>query len=239
MPKLLPEKNKWIKFVLVAILIINFSSFYIAFAEEKEKTNLEKQVEQQEGTIKGDIGDKVIPKDDFSVKDASNTIMNQEYNGFNAEQKKNTIKDWIVTCLVKSRTIVIYGYGVFVICISIYMASMGSRSLNRRRHGLLLLIGNTIFFLTYINVPLIIIYFSILQNHLTEISIHERAIELMNFARSNSVIVSILLAYLGVSKLIVSKNDLPKRLQGKYLLKAAVVVFFVLNTIPLAIGSII
>lgn len=239
MYKLLRNKFKCMIFILTLISIVNFSTISIAFAEDTGKSNLEKQLEQQEGTIKDDIEDKVIPKSDFSAKDASDFIVNAEYKEFNVEDKKNTIKNLIVTGLIKSRTMVILSYAVFVAGICIYMATMGSRSLNRRRHGLLLLIGNTIFFLIYINVPLMIIYFSMLQEHLNEIEFIDRMIDTMNFITNNSVIISVLLAYLGVSKLIVSKNDLSTRKQGQYLLKASVIVFLILNVLPFGISFII
>ena len=236
--KLISLKKSWIIIVLTIITIFNFS-FVIAFAGDKEKSKLESKLEQQESDLKDDIGNKFIPKDDTIIDDTADTIANAEYKDFNINEKTNSITDFIKTVIIKSRTTVIIVYALVVAILSLYIATIGSRSLNKRRHGLILLIGNTLLFLVYINIPLIIIYFSAVKDNIASISLLERIMSLINFLQENSFVVSILLAYLGVNKLIVSKNDLPTRLQGKYLLKAAAIMLVILNVVPIAINFII
>ncbi|WP_017826342.1 hypothetical protein [Clostridium botulinum] len=190
--------------------------------------------------MKSDIGNGIVPKDDDFLDNALDAVQNAEYKGFDIEKKTNSIINFINTFVVKSRSVVIITYGVLIIIISIYMATIGSRSINKRRNGMLIMLGNTILFLVFINMPLFIIYFTIAKNNIGEgISIYSRILNILEFFRDNSFIISMLLAYLGVSKLIISKNNLPIRHQGKYLLKASVILLIVLNLVPIAIKFII
>lgn len=240
MKMLIKSKRKLIIGLLTIITIINLSAVSVAFADDEVKSNLENKLEQQEEQMKDDMGNGIVPKDDKFMDDALNSIQNAKYDGFDLEKKKNSIINFINTFVVKSRTIVIIGYAVLVAILSIYMATIGSRSLSKRRNGMLLIVGNTILFLIFINIPLFIIYFTVAKENMGEgISLYTRIVSILDFFRANSFIISILLAYLGVTKIIVSKNDLPTRQQGRYLIKSAIVLLFVLNLIPIAIRFII
>ena len=229
---------KYILFFLLANIFVSFNLNLNVYAKNKEKTKLEQQLEEQEDKLDDDIGD-FVTNDDEIIMDTVESIKNSEYNGFNVENKINSMTNFLKNIVIKSRSTVIILYGLFVILISIYIATIGSRSINKRRHGILLLIGNTLLFLFFINIPLIIIYFSVMKEYTSGISFYSRIIGFTNFLRSNSLIISALLGYLGISKLIVSKNDLPNRQQGQYLFKAAIVILIVLNIVPYAITFII
>ncbi|NFN06389.1 hypothetical protein FDB50_16990 [Clostridium botulinum] len=236
--QIIKEKKKLITSLLIVISIINLN--FVVFAADKKKTDLEIKLEQQEQQMKSDIGNGIVPKDDDFLDNALDAVQNAEYKGFDIKKKTNSIINFINTFVVKSRSVVIITYGVLIIIISIYMATIGSRSINKRRNGMLIMLGNTILFLVFINMPLFIIYFTIAKNNIGEgISIYSRILNILEFFRDNSFIISMLLAYLGVSKLIISKNNLPIRHQGKYLLKASVILLIVLNLVPIAIKFII
>ena len=225
--------------IIVTILSIYFNSTSVVFADTTDKTNLQSKLEQQEEQIKDDMGDKIVPKNNMNISDTADNIQNAEYGDLNVKKKTSAATEFINNFVIKSRTTVIIAYAVFVAIISFYMATIGSRSLNKRRLGLLLLKGNTILFLVFINIPLIIIYFSNFKLNVDSSSVYSRIMGVMNFFSENSFVISTLFIYLGISKLVVSKNDLPTRQQGIYLLKASVLLFMVFNLVPVAIRFIV
>lgn len=236
--KLKKIKQKTQLIILFSILIMSLNISTTVFAYNSEKKDLEIKLEQQENNIKEDMGD-ITPRDDTFINDSVDSVMKAEYKGFNVREKIDSISNFIKNFIVKSRSTVIIFYGLVVTILTIYIATIGSRNLNKRRHGLFLLIGNTLLFLVFINIPLVIIYFSVAKENIAEISIYRRILDMMDFLKSNSLIISALLAYLGMSKLIVSRKDLPNKQQGEYFLKSAVIVLLVLNLVPIAIKFII
>ncbi|WP_455796029.1 hypothetical protein [Clostridium butyricum] len=227
-----------IRGIIFGIMVLFSVQLGVFATEKKDKTQLEVQIEEQENKLKEDMPN-LVPDNDTLITDTADTIMNTEYGDFNLEGKINSATQFINNFLIKTRSIIIITYGLFVALITIYLSTIGSRSLNKRRHGILLLIGNTILFLVYINIPLLIIYLSVAKENIVNISLYSRIIQVTNFLRSNSLIISILLCYLGFTKLIVSKNDLPTRKQGKYLIKTEDIILIILNIVPLAINFII
>ena len=149
--------RKIFKVIIIGALMIFSMSTIVYAAETKEKTLLELQIEQQEEKLKEDMPD-LVPKDDTIINDTADTIKSTEYGDFNIDNKINAVTKFVNEYLIKTRSIVIVCYGLFIVLITIYLSTIGSRSLNKRRHGTLLLIGNTILFLLYINIPLFIIY---------------------------------------------------------------------------------
>lgn len=238
------EKNsKYIIILLIAVLLVGFNSTLYAFADNKkndnnEKTRLEQHLQEQEKDIQKDMGN-IVPEDETLITDTADQIMYAEYGDFNIKEKIDSFTNFVNNIIVKSRTLIIIAYALIVSCLCIYIATIGSRNVNKRRHGYYLLIGNTVLFLVFINIPLIIIYFSAVQQNYSSISITGIILSVTKFLRNNSLIICALMAYLGISKYIVSKDDLPVRKQSVYLLKASVIVLIVLNIVPFAINFII
>lgn len=236
-------KNKRkILILLITILIIGIPSSVFADVQKNsnlnEKTKLEQKLENQEQDIKNDMGD-IVPESNNISADIAEQIQNAEYGDFNLEKKKEKLSNFVNNLVIKSRTFIIMVYALIVSALCIYIATLGSRNVNKRRNGFYLLIGNTLLFLIFINIPLIVIYFSAIKENYSDISIINGVMNLTKFLRQNSFIISSLLAYLGISKYIVSKQDLPVRKQSIYLLKGYIVVLVVLNIIPVAINFII
>ena len=61
----------------------------------------------------------------------------------------------------------------------------------------------------------------------------------VKFLQSNSFIIAAIFAYVGITKLIVSKNDLEFKLQGRYLVKFSFILLILLNIVPIIIRIII
>lgn len=232
-------KNIIILFVI--LLLFNIPSSVFATPNnnsEDDKTRLEQHLSEQEEHIKGDMGN-IVPRDDKIIEDTADTIRNAEYNGFDLSKKINNMTEFVNNLVVESRTLIIVVYGLIVSCLCIYIATLGSRNVNKRRNGYFLLLGNTGLFLVFINIPLIIIYCSVAQQHYHSISIIKGILSITKYLRQNSLIICAIMAYLGISKYIVSKDDLPVRKQAIYLLKSSVVVLIILNVIPFAISFIV
>lgn len=238
------EKNsKYIIILLISLILVGFHSTMFAFADngksdKNDKTKLEQHLQEQEQDIKKDMGN-IVPEDNTIITDNADGIMNADYGDFNIHEKIESITNLVNNIVIKSRSIIIITYALIVSCLCIYIATLGSRNVNKRRHGYYLLIGNTGLFLAFINIPLIIIYFSVVKQNYASISITELILSITKFFRGNSLIICSLMAYLGISKYIVSKDDLPVRKQAIYLLKASVIVLIILNTVPFAINFII
>ncbi|WP_315069290.1 hypothetical protein [uncultured Clostridium sp.] len=234
------RKNFSISILLFFLIVLNFSIYSVAFADDStsNKSSLESKLQQQEGNLKNDMSN-IGPNDDDTIRKTTDAVMNSKYEGFNAEEKSSEINNWTKNFVIKTRSTAIITYALFVVLDCFFMATLGSRSINLRRKGLLLLKGNTIIFLIFINLPLGIIYFSSLKENLAQLSVQNIILGGIDFFRENSFIILILMIYLGVSKIIISKNDLPNRKQGKYLIKAAIFFFIIVNLLPLSISFII
>lgn len=233
--------KKIINVSIYSLLLINISiymsQYKIVYAESK--SNLELKLEEQEEDLKENIGD-IVPDAGNTIESSTDMILNQTVTG--ESNIKNIVekgKELLSNLLIKTRTLAIIAYGIFVVVTLIYMATVGSRSLNKRRSSLLSLIGFTVLFVVYINLPLLVLYIQADKSALPNITIYQRAAGILDFFKSNSLIISLLLIFLGLSKIIISKNDLPSRNQGKYLLKFSVINFIVLNTIAMAINFIV
>lgn len=125
-----------------------------------------------------------------------------------------------------------------MIILVIKASTLGSRSLEQRQKSLKRIISLTIIFVIYINVPIGILYFESLDGNYN-IDIYGITKQLMDFIQLNSFVIFTSMIYLGITKKITGKNDLPTYMQGKYLIKCAFVILLAANLIPLAINFLI
>ena len=144
--------KKIINVSIYSLLLINISiymsQYKIVYAESK--SNLELKLEEQEEDLKENIGD-IVPDAGNTIESSTDMILNQTVTG--ESNIKNIVekgKELLSNLLIKTRTLAIIAYGIFVVVTLIYMATVGSRSLNKRRSSLLSLIGFTVLFVVYI-----------------------------------------------------------------------------------------
>lgn len=136
--------------------------------------------------------------------------------------------------VINSRTISIYAYiSVWVIGI-LYASTFGSRDVNKRRKTYLIIRNSTILFLTYINIPLFIIWLNADKSSISTLTLFDIVYDCLEFLQRNSLIISSLMAYAGLSRVIISRNDLPLRKQGRYLIKFSIITLILLNIAPMA-----
>lgn len=233
-------KKRIIK-ILVCILICTsmvISNVYTVMANTR--VSLEDKLNEQTEDLKNELEGKIDLSDDTILGDLSDGIANTPVNGTsNIKEVARDIQTFINKAIVESRTISIIIYGLIVVVLLIYMGTIGSRSLTNRRHAFLLLIGFSILFLVYINIPLAILYFTADKSGMAKVSLYTRVLDLIDFFKSNSLIIALLLGYVGITKIIISKQDLPTRMQGKYLIKFGIILLIMLNIIPIAVNFIL
>lgn len=234
------KKNLRRVFFMVAIVTIFMCNFPSRLTYADTFNNLEEKLTEQEEDLSNNIDD-ITNNDehDETFDDAISSITAPTEGKSRIPVIVSQIQSALKDIAVKARTMAILIYGLLVLLILIYMATVGSKSLTNRRKGFMWLFGFTIVFLVYINIPLLILYFQADKTGIPHVTIYERIIGVINFLKSNSIIISSLMAYSGIIKLIMSKNDLPNRLQGRYLIKFSIVLFIMLNIIPMAINFLI
>ena len=236
------KKKSFIKkLICFTIILLSLTSFTNnVYAEERTRDNLREAIEEQEKELEEEMKP-VNPLDSDFTEGIYNDALDrakeniQNSNGeINFKDKIDNIQRAIFKIIINSRTMAIYGYiGIWVLGI-LYAATFGSRDVNKRRKVYLVIRNSTILFLTYINIPLIVIWFNTDKSQLSNVTIFNFIYDVLEFLQRNSLIIASLLAYSGMSRLIISKNDLPMRRQGRYLIKFSIISLILLNIAPVA-----
>lgn len=234
-------KSKKTKLLLFMSTIVLFLSFTITpvFAESN-RDNLRKELEKQEQVLEEEL-EPINPIDDDVTKSMfEKAIKSLEESNLNAtgkvdiQSKTDSLQSLLFKIIIKTRTLAIYAYiGIWVVGI-LYAATFGSRDVNKRRMVYLIIRNSTVLFLTYINIPLIIIWINAYKSQISDLTVFNAIFDVLEFLQRNSLIISSLMAYAGITRLIISRNDLPMRRQGIYLTKFSVIVFLLLNIAPMA-----
>ncbi|MBS5926216.1 MAG: hypothetical protein ACLS2V_12985 [Clostridium paraputrificum] len=227
------KKNFYLVLVFLILFSISFKSNTYAADREHLKETLEQQ-EQQLGEEMKPLAPEKLDRSFF--ESLSDQILEREYTGeFNASKLVIALQTFVYTIFIKLRTYTILLYSVGLVICLFYMAVMGSRDANKRRKSYLFIRNTSVLFFIYINVPLFIIWLGTDKSKLLNLSIFNIVLDIIEFMQSNSVVISSLLLYAGVTRLIISRNDLPVRMQGRYLIKFAFILLVFLNLAPIAI----
>lgn len=233
------KKEKLFKILVFLFAFMLSINVLIKNAEaESNRENLKKRLEEQEEILENEMKP-IDPLESEGIQDfIQKSLDKAEENMKNSTgtpdfmEKSKSLQKFVFKLIINTRTIAIYTYiGVWVIGL-LYAATYGSRDVNKRRKVYLWIRNSTILFFVYINIPLFIIWLSSDKSKLTKIVLFNSVYSLLEFLRSNSLIISSLMSYDGLSKKIIGKNDLPMQRQGRYLLKFAVIVFIFLNIAP-------
>lgn len=235
------KKKKNIKrFIFFSVVLVALSFSNNVYAEENNRDSLREAIEEQEKELEEEMKP-INPLDsDFTEGIYKNAVEKAKENLQNStgepdfKGKIDNIQKSIFKVIINSRTMAIYGYvGIWVFGI-LYAATFGSRDVNKRRKVYLVIRNSTVLFLTYINIPLLIIWFNTDKSQLSNVTVFNFIYDVLEFLQHNSLIIASLLAYSGISRLIISKNDLPMRRQGRYLIKFSIISLILLNIAPIA-----
>ncbi|MGL5353059.1 MAG: hypothetical protein ACRDA5_07020 [Clostridium sp.] len=220
---------KLLKTFLLTIAVVCLSSFMV------NATPLEERLNEQNEQLNSSIDSKELLPDVytksyeevFQTSNASATDV--------ATMLMNIVKKFAID----GRDIVISAYALYILIALIWLGIFGSRDLAKRKVGIFTLIGVSLMFLFYINLPLILLYIQGDKSLAMQTSLSERINSVVSFLQNNSFIIAALVGYVGITKLIVSKNDLTFMLQGRYLVKFSVILLVLLNTVPVIIKFLI
>lgn len=232
-----------IKVLLLSIVII--SSFSISTFAAGDRDTLREELEQQEEELKNELKpynplDKGVTVEKFG--NTLDTILenNKDVKGeFSVDNVVITTQKALFEIVIKTRTFAIIAYGLLWLIGIIYAAIMGSRDVNKRRKVFLIIRNCTVLFFVYINIPLFIIWINSDVGRVTQLTFFNVVFNIMEFLQKNSLIIAVLLLFAGVTRLIISRNDLPVRKQGQFLIKFAIISLIALNVAPLAMSFLI
>lgn len=226
------------KIVAITILIFTLQGYNTNALSNRD--NLKEELNKQEETLEEEMkpidpleGDKVQSLYEKALDDLQDNIKNT--TGVpDFKSKSAALQRLVFKLVINSRTIAIYSYiGVWVIGI-LYASTFGSRDVNKRRKTYLIIRNVTVLFLVYINIPLFIIWLNADKSNISSMSAFNVVYDCLEFLQKNSLIIAALMLYAGLSRVIISRNDLPLRKQGKYLIKFSGITLILLNIAPVA-----
>lgn len=230
---------------LVMVTGIMFVCNGISTFATDDREHIREKLNEQESELTDEM--KPINPFDSEVtdnlyKNAVDSAKEQVQNStgeLNIKGKADAIQKAIFQVIIKSRTAAIISYvGVWIVGL-LYAGVMGSRDVNKKRKVYLWIRNSTVLFFTYINIPLLIIWLNADKSNALQITLFNVLYNSMLVLRSNSLVIWALLVYAGGSRKIISKNDLPMRMQSKHLIKWAFILLVFLNIAPIAMYFII
>lgn len=229
--------KKSISIIILCLSILSLFSIKV-YATDREhlRDTLDKQEEELSDSMKT-----LNPIESDTTKDVYKKTVNsieEEIKNSKGEvdiqSKTDRIQKLIFTGLIKSRTITIITYTATWVIGVLYAATMGSRDVNKRRKAFLVIRNSTVLFLIYVNIPLFIIWLNSSKSNTSNVTLFNVVYEGLLFFQRNSIIITSLMAFSGVSRLIISKNDLPMRKQAIYLIKFSIILLVFFNLAPVA-----
>lgn len=227
-------------FIFTAAIILSLGFMSKNTYAVSNRDNLRNELEEQEKVLEEEMSPL-----DLLNSDVTQTLYEKAINDLSElpkstageldlKSKSDMLQNFIFKLIINTRTISIYAYvGIWVVGI-LYGATFGSRDVNKRRKAYLVIRNSTVLFLIYINIPLFIIWLNSDKTKLSDISAINGIYTALEFLQRNSIVITGLMAYAGVSRLIISRNDLPIRRQGSYLIKFSAITLLLLNVAPVA-----
>jgi len=233
--------KKRIAFTLL-ILSILLMVVPIVYADDGE--NLKDKAEKNNNIIMDRLKEGTLntPTKDYSK--SFDTFKNTIMSGSKSSSFKDVIKkidEGIFTLVVNSRKYIIPIYMLALFFTVTLIGSIGSKSLKKRKKWVFFSFGITVIFLVVINIPLFILY---AQNGETSKAdtiegIYNNMYNIIFFLNANSFTMSALLGVYGIINSLLGKNDIPRKMLGDYLKKAAIILFIVMKALPKVIEFVI
>jgi energy-coupling factor transporter transmembrane protein EcfT len=151
------------------------------------------------------------------------------------------LDEGIFTLAINSRKYIIPIYMLALFFTVVLISSIGSKSLKKRKKWIFFSLGISVIFLAVINIPLFILYTQSgeINNSETIEGIYNNMYDIVFFLNANSFTISALLGVYGVINSLLGKNDIPRKMVGSYLKKAALVLFIVMKALPKVIEFVI
>ena len=157
------------------------------------------------------------------------------------ESIKSNLKQLFFELSINSRSLIIPAF-ILTIFINIFlMVIIGSKSLAKRKKYIFGSIWLSIFFLFFLNIPILMLYFqgNPLSNIINPKTISNGLYSFIIFLKRNSITIAAIMLMYGVINKILGQNDIPRKMLGTYLIKSAIVIAIVLQALPIVISFII
>lgn len=214
------------------------------FAQDREY--LRETLEKQENDLSNEM-DEIDPVESLSEDVLNSAVETANDNAkdvsgkveFSPKKLLKNLQKGLFTLVIKTRTAAILIYVLFLVGVVLYIAVWGSRYIEKRSKAILMIRNVSLLFFVYINIPLVIIWLNTDKSYLKDITLFDTVYNIMEFFKNNSIVISLLMIYAGVTRIIISKNNLPIRTQGNFLIKVGVFSFVFLNVAPLLISFLI
>lgn len=227
-------------FLLICLLFISRQSVYAS----TPSIEIDKKVKLQNKILEENMNNSTLPGNGEkfnNVLEQYDENSNRTTGEWKGKEIKSTFQRGLVQAAISFRKYVIPMYVLFQLIITVLLSTVGSKSLQKRRLYIIYSVSFTVLFMFILNIPVIAIYF---QNRSVEEVIGEGGFYnalygAINFLRINSPVISILLIIYGTTNIVLSKRDLPRRLQGRYLIKFSFILLIVMQTLPFIIKLII
>lgn len=234
--------KKKLGFICLALLLVFSAGFIKTVNASSTQANIDKKIEQQNKDIKNNIKD--APDNGEKLDGLINQYNNDNKNSsgdFNKKELKAKIENGLTMTTITSRKYAIPIYTIFMLIMTVLISTVGAKSLEKRKAYIVWSISVTIVFLFFLNLPILVIYFQnrALEEIMASGGIYKSLYGFIRFLQQNSPVIAALLIVYGITNIILSKTDLPRRLQGRYMIKLAFVVFIVLQIFPLIINVIV
>lgn len=226
------------KIVIFSMIILVLNS-HIIFAKDMEQKIdnqneiLQEKLQDEKLKVNGNDFDKVYDTFQENNKNATGDYLGKKVVA--------SLNKAFFNISIKFRKVVIILYTLIICADVILISTVGSNSIQKRRHYMLTGVGFTVLFIIFINIPIILLYWQYTKdNNLVSLNgLFSMAISIIKFLQHNSFIISLLVLLYGMVQLTLSQYDVGKRLNGRYLIKCAVIIFLTLQLVPMAINFVL
>jgi hypothetical protein len=233
-------------FLIIISLILVFNIVFLprqVYANEV-KSGIDKKVNEQSKDIQEKLKDSKLPSSGEKLDglfQQYETNKDTSTGNFDSEGLKNKIHGGLIQLTIRLRKYAIPIYILLEIILVILISTIGAKNLQKRKTYIVMAISFSLLFVFLLNIPILAIYFQnrALEEVLGGGGIYTAIYGLIRFLQINSPVISILFVIYGVMNIILSKNDLPRRLVGKYMIRFAIVSLVVLQVLPLIIKFIV
>jgi len=232
--------NKKLKQVILILIII---LIFTGCSKEKTVEDIDSKLDEQNETIVDAVKEVGVPSNDENFDEALNSMRNstKQRGDADIDSIKVKIVDGLFTVAITLRKYTVPFYMFILISNILMVATLGSKSLSKRKAYIVGSAILTIMFVLLMNVPIFIIYFQ--NNTFSEVvtidTIYKSLYRLVFFLRKHSLTLCLILFTYGMINTQLGKNDIPRKLTGKYFKKVALWSFLILQILPFAINFII
>lgn len=237
--------EKRIFFIIISLMLIFNTGFLLRQVYASEvKVGIDKKVNEQSKDIQDNLKDSTLPSSGDKLDDLIQkyeTNKDTSSGNFDSEELKNKIKGGLVQLTISLRKYAIPIYILLEILLVILISTIGAKNIQKRKAYTIMSISFTLLFIFLLNIPILAIYFQnrALEEVLGSGGIYAAIYGLIKFLQINSPVISMLFVIYGVINIILSKNDLPRKLVGTYMINFAIVSLVVLQALPLIIKFIV